>query len=96
MLLRTSFSSILAIKGSKNCSRILFNGMASSASSISVVPPVHRLKPGEAFDRDWFRKSISVIGLKLPASRTSEFMNAPALKGLVFAQVFGMIYLASR
>jgi hypothetical protein len=95
MLLRTSFSSILAIKGFKNCSKILFSGMASIASSISVAPPVHRLKPGEAFDRDWFRKSISVIGLKLPASRTSEFMKAPALTGLVFTQIFGSIYLAT-
>ncbi|KAG8805577.1 tRNA(m(1)G37)methyltransferase, partial [Serendipita sp. 400] len=58
-----------------------FFRMASTSYRVSAVPPIHRLEPGEPLNRDEFRKSISVFGLKIPASRTTEFMRTKELKG---------------
>ncbi|KAG8764420.1 tRNA(m(1)G37)methyltransferase, partial [Serendipita sp. 398] len=55
--------------------------MASTSYRVSAVPPIRRLEPGEPLNRDEFRKSISVFGLKIPASRTTEFMRTKGLKG---------------
>ncbi|KIM32289.1 hypothetical protein M408DRAFT_326902 [Serendipita vermifera MAFF 305830] len=55
--------------------------MTSSLSKIAINPPVHRIQPGGPFNRDWFHQKVSVMGLKLPASRTTEFMKHPELKG---------------
>ncbi|KAG8821462.1 tRNA(m(1)G37)methyltransferase [Serendipita sp. 399] len=55
--------------------------MASTSYRVTAVPPIRRLAPGESLNRDDFRQSISVLGLKIPASRTTEFMKYLKLKG---------------
>lgn len=72
MLLRTTISSFDKIA---NCTIKVIQRMAST-TSMAVSPPIHRLKPGESLDRDAFHKTISVAGLKIPASRTTELMKS--------------------
>jgi hypothetical protein len=80
MLLRSVLSSKISLDRKLSLLRIKLSRMAASSSKITATPPVHRLKPGESFNRDWFLQKVPVLGLRLPASRTTEFMRNPALK----------------
>ncbi|PVG00927.1 Met-10 protein MET-10 [Serendipita vermifera] len=54
--------------------------MAFSSVLNAVTPPIRRIQPEETLNPEWFRQSISVLGIKLPAARTTEFMKHPQLK----------------
>ncbi|CAG7853956.1 tRNA (guanine(37)-N1)-methyltransferase {ECO:0000255/HAMAP-Rule:MF_03152} {ECO:0000255/HAMAP-Rule:MF_03152}; AltName: Full=M1G-methyltransferase {ECO:0000255/HAMAP-Rule:MF_03152}; AltName: Full=tRNA [GM37] methyltransferase {ECO:0000255/HAMAP-Rule:MF_03152}; AltName: Full=tRNA methyltransferase 5 {ECO:0000255/HAMAP-Rule:MF_03152} [Serendipita indica DSM 11827] len=50
------------------------------ASNISVSPPVHRLQPGEQLDRSAFSLKVPVVGLRIPAARTTDITRSSEFK----------------
>jgi tRNA (guanine37-N1)-methyltransferase len=55
--------------------------------SIDISPPKVSLSSGQTtFDRDLFRKSIPVLAARVPASQTTKFLKAEALRGCVISR----------
>jgi hypothetical protein len=49
--------------------------------AIDTCPPVHRLRSEEPFNKDLFQKHIQVLGIRIPASETTQYVRSDALKG---------------
>jgi hypothetical protein len=55
---------------------------SNSLPPLDITPPVFRnLDPDKPLDPSLFRKDIPVIGAKIRAGQTSDFLRAPVLKG---------------
>ena len=49
--------------------------------AIDTSPPIHRLRPEEPFNKDLFKKNIQVLGIRIPASETTQYVRSDTLKG---------------
>ena len=49
--------------------------------AIDTSPPIHRLRPEEYFNRDLFKKCIQILGIRIPASETIQYVRSDTLKG---------------
>jgi hypothetical protein len=56
-----------------------------SLPPLDVVPPVHRnLDPNKPLDKSLFRKDIQVIGARIRANQTNDFLRSRELAGYEF------------
>ena len=49
--------------------------------TIDISPPIHRLRPGEPFNKDLFKKRIQILGIRIPAPETTQYVRSDILKG---------------
>ena len=49
--------------------------------AIDTAPPIHRLKPEEPFNKEVFKKRIQILGIRIPASETTQYVRSDSLKG---------------
>jgi hypothetical protein len=48
---------------------------------IDTSPPIHRLRPEGHFNKDLFKKRIQVLGIRIQASETTQYVRSEFLKG---------------
>ena len=48
--------------------------------AIDTSPPIHRLRPEEPFNRDLFKKTIRVLGIRIPAAETTQYVRSDTLR----------------
>jgi hypothetical protein len=49
--------------------------------AIDTSPPIHRLRPEEPFNKELFKKRIQILGIRIPASETTQYVRSDTLKG---------------
>ena len=68
-------------RGGPFATRVPYSLRFTRQMAIDTSPPIHRLRPEEPFNKDLFRKRIQILGIRIPAPETTQYVRSDSLKG---------------